>query len=543
MFCASAGGVRTRRGIGAAAGQGSSETGAEALDARSIRITGPNPTDAATEEVERRDLATVIRQFGLKQGEEEPWVTDLAQGIGSPRWYRSLAFMLVLIALALALWPDFNAVQAAPDTRLTEEERDEYRAQMITPLALGADTGKRMGPSKLVVPLVSAPERPVIELTATLGRADTLAAMLRRAGVGAGDASAAEQLISSAMPVTDLESGTGFQLRLGRRASPREPRPLENLTFRARFDLQLTVEGEGGALALDKRVIKVDDTPLRITGKVGSGLYRSARAAGVPARSVQQFLKALDSGIDIDRNIGGDDDFDVIIAYKRAETGEVEVGDVLYAGLSRRGTPKAQMLRWGKEGKFFDANGAGEQRAGLVMPTNGGITSRYGMRRHPILGYTRMHAGVDFRARTGQPIYAVTDGIVNYAGRKGGYGNFIRISHGGGLQSGYAHLSRFAVSGGQRVRRGQVIGYAGSTGLSTGPHLHYELYRGGRTIDPMSVKFVVRAQLSDEELRQFRARLMELKKTPVGEALKPLAPSAREVDEPRREIDRLSNAA
>jgi len=216
---------------------------------------------------------------------------------------------------------------------------------------------------------------------------------------------------------------------------------------------------------------------------------------------------------------------------------------VLYAGLSRRGTPKAQMLRWGKEGKFFDANGAGEQRAGLVMPTNGGITSRFGMRRHPILGYTRMHAGVDFRARTGQPIYAVTDGIVNYAGRKGGYGNFIRISHGGGLQSGYAHLSRFAVSGGQRVRRGQVIGYAGSTGLSTGPHLHYELYRGGRTIDPMSVKFVVRAQLSDEELRQFRARLMELKKTPVGEALKPLAPSAREVDEPRREIDRLSNAA
>ena len=122
----------------------------------------------------------------------------------------------------------------------------------------------------------------------------------------------------------------------------------------------------------------------------------------------------------------------------------------------------------------------------------------------------------------------MTDGTVNYAGRHGGHGNFIRISHGGGLQSGYAHLSRFAVSSGQRVRRGQVVGYAGSTGLSTGPHLHYELYRGGRTIDPMSVKFVVRAQLSDEELRQFRARLIELKKTPVGEALKPLAPTAKD---------------
>ncbi|RVQ67725.1 M23 family metallopeptidase [Croceicoccus ponticola] len=484
-----------------------------------------------------------MRQFGLKKGEEEPWVTDLAQGIGSPRWYRSLAFMLVLIALALALWPDFSAVQAAPDTRFSDEEREEYRAQMITPLALGADTGRRMGPSRLVVPLASAPERPVVEMTATLGGDGSLDSMLRRAGVGANDAARVQELIGGTFPVADIESGTGFQLRLGRRESPSQPRPLENLTFRARFDLQLTVERDGGPLALQKRVIRVDDTPLRITGKVGSGLYRSARAAGVPSRSVQQYLKALDEAIDLDRSMGGDDEFDVIIEYKRAETGEVEVGDVLYAGLSRRGTPKAQMLRWGKNGKFFDANGAGEMRTGLVAPTNGAITSRYGMRRHPILNYKRMHAGVDFRARTGQPIYAVSDGSVNYAGRHGGHGNYIRINHGGGLQSAYAHLSRFAVSNGQRVRRGQVIGYAGSTGLSTGPHLHYELYRGGRSIDPLSVQFVVRAQLSDAELRQFRARLMELKKVKPGAALEQLAPAKADAAEPQREIDRLSNAA
>ncbi|WP_172799896.1 M23 family metallopeptidase [Croceicoccus bisphenolivorans] len=497
---------------------------------------------AQTAEVERRDFATVLRQFGLKKGEDEPWVSDLADGIGSPRWYRSLAFMLVLIAIALALWPDFNAVQAAPDIRLTDDEREEYRAQMITPLALGADTGKRMGPSRLVVPLASAPERPVIELTATMGRDGSLENMLRRAGVGSGDAEQTQALINEAYPVGDIEPGTGFQMRLGRRESPSQPRPLENLTFRARFDLQLTVDRAGGPLALEKRVIRVDDTPLRITGKVGSGLYRSARAAGVPARSVQQYLKALDEAIDLDRDVGAGDDFDVIIAYKRAETGEVEVGDVLYAGLSRRGTPRAQMLRWGKDKKFYDANGAGEMRSGLVAPTNGSITSRYGMRRHPILGYKRMHAGVDFRARTGQPIYAVTDGTVNYASRKGGFGNFVRINHGGGLQSGYAHLSRFAVSSGQRVKRGQVIGYAGSTGLSTGPHLHYELYRGGKTIDPLSVQFVVRAQLSADELRQFRAQLLELKKVKPGAALEPMTQTAAEPEEPQREIDRLSNA-
>jgi len=502
----------------------------------------PKRDVAQTEEVERRDFATVMRQFGLKKGEEEPWVTDLAQGIGSPRWYRSLAFMLVLIALSLAFWPDFSAVQAAPATRLTDAEREEYRAQMITPLALGADTGKRMGPTRLVVPLASAPERPVVELTATLGRDGSLESMLRRAGVGAGDATRAQDLIGDAFPIDDIETGTGFRLTLGRRESPSQPRPLENLTFRARFDLQLTVDRQGGPLALEKRVIKVDDTPLRITGKVGSGLYRSARAAGVPARAVQQYLKALDEAIDLDREVGAADEFDIIIAYKRAETGEVEVGDVLYAGLSRGSTNKAQMLRWGKDNRFFDANGAGEMRSGLVAPTNGAMTSRYGMRRHPILGYKRMHKGVDFRARTGTPIYAVTDGTVNMAGRNGGHGNYIRINHGGGLQSGYSHLSRFAVSRGQRVKRGQVIGYAGSTGLSTGPHLHYELFRNGRNIDPLSVQFVVRAQLSPSELRDFRARLVDLKKVKPGAALEPLVADGPEPEEPQREIDRLSKA-
>jgi len=497
---------------------------------------------ALTEQTERRDFATVLRQFGLKKGEEEPWVSDLAQGIGSPRWYRSLGFMLVLMALALMFWPDFSAVQAAPGTQLSDEEREEYRSQMITPLALGADTGRRMGPSRLVVPLASAPERPIIEMTASLGSGDSLDAMLRRAGVGSGDAERVEQLIGSALPLDEIKPGTAFQFTLGRRASPSEPRPLENLAFRARLDLELTVDRAGGPLALQKRVIRVDDTPLRITGKVGSSLYRSARAAGVPARAVQQYLKAIDEAINLDRGVGADDTFDVIIAYKRAETGEVEVGDVLFAGLSRRGTSKAQMLRWGKENKFFDANGAGELRSGLVAPTNGSITSRYGMRRHPILRYTRMHAGVDFRGRTGQPVYAVTDGTVVFAGRHGGHGNYIKLNHGGGLQTGYAHLSRFAVSSGQRVRRGQVIGYVGSTGLSTGPHLHYELYRNGKTVDPLSVRFVVRAQLSPDELKQFRAKLLELKKVKPGAALEPLAPTNPEPEEPHREIDRLSNA-
>jgi len=99
-----------------------------------------------------------------------------------------------------------------------------------------------------------------------------------------------------------------------------------------------------------------------------------------------------------------------------------------------------------------------------------------------------MHSGMDFKAAYGAPIYAVTDGVVAYAGRKGGYGNFVQLNHGGGLASGYGHMSRITARAGSKVRRGQIIGYVGSTGLSTGPHLHYELYRNGRAVNPASVK-------------------------------------------------------
>ena len=196
-------------------------------------------------------------------------------------------------------------------------------------------------------------------------------------------------------------------------------------------------------------------------------------------------------------------------------------------------------MRFGREGRFYDAAGEGAMREGLIAPVPGAISSRYGMRRHPILGYRRMHSGVDFRGRTGTPVYAATDGTVNFSGRNGGYGNFVRIRHAGGLATGYAHLSRIAVRNGQSVERGQVIGYVGSTGLSTGPHLHYEMYRNGQKIDPLSVRYVTRAQLSGTQLANFREQLLRLQLVQPGAALKALAPDPAERAAPVREIDRV----
>jgi murein DD-endopeptidase MepM/ murein hydrolase activator NlpD len=419
--------------------------------------------------------------------------------------------------------------------------RDEFRSQMIMPLALGGDSGRRMGATQTVVPLVSAPERPRLDLVATLAQGDSFDRMLRRAGVSEAEAARLTQMVASSIPLDEIGSGTQVDITLGRRDAPGQPRPLDALSFRARFDLQLIVERRGGQLVLDPRAIAVDATPLRIRAKAGDSLYRSARAAGAPARSVQQFLRVISSELDVERDIAPGDEFDLIVDYKRAATGEVEAGELLYAAIIRDGRPKKRMMRWGPEGRYFEASGVGEQRQGLLQPVAGGITSRYGMRRHPILGYTRMHAGLDFRASYGTPIYAVTDGVVSFAGRHGGHGNYVRLNHEGGLGTGYAHMSRIAVGSGQRVRRGQVIGYVGSTGLSTGPHLHYEMYRGGRTVDPSSVRFVTRAQLSGTELANFRARLDVLQRVQPGAALAPLAPDPAMESEPVREIDRLDN--
>jgi murein DD-endopeptidase MepM/ murein hydrolase activator NlpD len=180
-----------------------------------------------------------------------------------------------------------------------------------------------------------------------------------------------------------------------------------------------------------------------------------------------------------------------------------------------------------------------KQTSGLLQPVPGRITSGFGMRRHPILGYLRRHAGMDFHAGYGQPIVAVTDGYVLSAGRAGGCGNAVKLQHAGGLATRYCHMSRMAVSSGQSVRRGQVIGYVGSTGLSTGPHLHYEMYRSGQAINPASVAFVTRALLSGESLDRFRQILARLKTVQPGAALADIAPATAEMAGPAREIDRI----
>ena len=482
---------------------------------------------------------------------------DLAEDIGSRRWFRGLGTMVGLGAVALAFWPDLTPLEARPAMPQDDAVRSELRSQMILPLALGADSGRRMGPTAQVIPLKSAPERPQIQLVVTLAPGDSFITMLRRAGVSSGDIDRASALVGQAVALGEIAPGTQMDVLLGRRPAPGQPRPLDSLAFRARFDLELELTRPGvgetaedgtpiipdGPLALKRNIIRVDETPLRVRGTVGSSLYRSMRQAGVPASAVQEYLKALDAQVDMERDMRSSDEFDIILAYRRAATGERQAGKLLYAGVDRSGKPRTQLMRWGKDDRFYEASGVGEQRRGLLAPVPGAVTSGFGMRRHPILGYRRMHAGIDFKARYGTPIVAVSDGRVSSAGRSGGCGIAVRLEHGSGLTTRYCHMSAMAVRPGQQVRRGQVIGYVGSSGLSTGPHLHYEMYRGGRVINPSSVAFVNRAELNGTELIDFRRQLLRLKEIEVGKALEDLAPLPTEAKEPEREIEKVDMAA
>ena len=442
--------------------------------------------------------------------EENELVVDLGTRIGSREWWRGALTCLALCATAWSLGPELGPLQGAEPAPLTAAQWQEARALTIAPLAYGADTGRRMAATDAVERLAEPPERPRIELTATLGRGDGFVRALRRAGVADADADKVGSLVSGALSLGALEAGTRMDIVLGRRPAKHQPRPLDKVAFRARLDLALSVERPegGGALMLRRIPIAVDDTPMRIQGEAGSSLYRAARAAGAPAKAVEAFLRALSSRMSVNRGIASSDRFDMVVEQRRAETGEVEIGDLVYAGIEQ-GKRNTKLVKWsiGGRSEWFEATGVGQQRGVFQRPVVGRLTSSFGMRLHPLLGYSRFHKGVDFGAPAGTPIVAAADGVVSFAGWHGGHGKYVKIGHGGNLGTGYGHMSRIAVRSGERVRQGEIIGYVGSTGLSTGPHLHYEVYKGGQAINPTGMSFVTQATLSGSELRKFKDRL------------------------------------
>ena len=196
------------------------------------------------------------------------WAPDLAEQIGSRRWFRGLATMLGLMLAALSLWPDTAAIAAPPAMPLDSNAREEFRSQMIQPLALGGDSGRHMAPTAQLVRAAAMPQRNSVRFTATLGQGDSLEYMLARAGLNGVDTAAVSRLVGAVIPAGQIVPGTQFDIALG--SHDGGARLLEHLAFRARFALDLTIARGGGELRLQQQAIAVDTTPLRIRGTVAA---------------------------------------------------------------------------------------------------------------------------------------------------------------------------------------------------------------------------------------------------------------------------------
>ena len=261
-------------------------------------------------------------------------------------------------------------------------------------------------------------------------------------------------------------------------------------------------------IKLDKKIIYKEDL-------ITQSLYRTAVDQKIPANTIVEFARIYGFQVDFQRDIRKNDKFQIMYEIFLNEKKEViETGEILFANLNLSGQDNNLYYfdNKGSEG-HYDKNGKSVKKALMKTPINGArLSSPFGMRKHPIDGYNKMHRGTDFAAPMGTPIMASGDGVIKKAGWCGGGGNCVKIKHNSTYQTIYAHMSKFArgIKPGVRVKQGQIIGYVGSTGKSTGPHLHYEVIVNGKKVNSQKLKLPSGKILKGEERKLFETKKIKL---------------------------------
>ena len=246
-----------------------------------------------------------------------------------------------------------------------------------------------------------------------------------------------------------------------------------------------------------------------------NSLYKSAVNKKIPVNTIIEFARIYGFEVDFQRDIRKRDSFQIMYEVFKDDNGKIiETGEILFANLKLSGENNSLYFFEYKNGKgHFDKNGKSSQKALMKTPINGArLSSPFGMRKHPIDGFNKMHRGTDFAAPMGTPIMASGNGVIKKAGWCGGGGNCVVIKHNSTYQTVYAHMSKFAngIRSGVRVKQGQVIGYVGSTGKSTGPHLHYEVIVNGEKINSQTLKLPSGKILKGEERKIFETKKIKL---------------------------------
>jgi murein DD-endopeptidase MepM/ murein hydrolase activator NlpD len=341
---------------------------------------------------------------------------------------------------------------------------------------------------------------------------ETLEGAVLRTGIAPNDAHQVVAALQGAIDTVNIKAGMAFEAAVAERRNGRAGAPrLIGLSMRTGPSSTLTVSRTfDGALKLRELEEKVSDETKVACGQMEGSFYESVASVGGTPAVVSQAAQLFSHKIDFSRDIHEGDRFCLVFGRKVTESGRtVEAGDLEYAEV--KGQKFYAFDRDGPDGKpqFFDELGKNIKGFLLRTPVDGArITSTFGQRKHPVLGYTRAHQGVDFGAGTGTPILAAGDGVVLEARRWSGYGNWLRIRHSGQWDTGYGHISRYApgIRPGVHVRQGQVVAYVGATGLATGPHLHYEVWLNGQRVNPIGAKVPQGTILAGGELSRFKSQ-------------------------------------
>ncbi|MEQ8390384.1 MAG: M23 family metallopeptidase [Thalassospira sp.] len=359
-------------------------------------------------------------------------------------------------------------------------------------------TSIRQEATKMTMPLVLAP-------------GDTLLGVLTEAGIPTSEAYAAINRLKGLIDLRTLKVGQRLDLIVSIVSEKAKERRLENLTLLPETDRLIVVQRtSSNSFDAQTQQIKHSARLISVSGVVDTSLYEAVRKQEVPQSILLQLYDVMGLAVDFQRDIREGDRF--ALGYERFDDGDYEQahpGKLSYVSVTLADRKLSYFRYKTREGftGFFDAKGNSVQTNLIKTPVDGGqLSSLFGQREHPVLGYTRMHKGLDFAAPRGTPVLAAGDGIVTQLKRKGSFGKYISIRHDNRYSTAYAHLSKYKdnVEQGRRVRQGEVIGYVGATGLVSGPNLHYEVMQDGKQVNPMTVELSSRQILTDDELARFR---------------------------------------
>ena len=273
-------------------------------------------------------------------------------------------------------------------------------------------------------------------------------------------------------------------------------------------------DGEYDARQIEVKLLRYVS---RYFGTIKNGLFSDGVESGISPNSMMNMINLYSYDIDFQRDLHDGDKFEMLVESFYSEDGKkVKDGSVLFSSITLQNRAiEIYMHKVDGKPEYFDSKGNSVRKSLLRTPINGArVSSGFGMRHHPVLGYSKMHKGIDFAASTGTPILAAGSGTIIHFGVKGGYGNFVQIKHNADYSTGYGHASRFNTKfrNGSKVKQGDVVAYVGTTGRSTGPHLHFEVIYKGQQINPAKVKATSGLRLAGKELARFEADKSEINK-------------------------------